>query len=57
MKTSKDVRDYFDLKAILDLGIQVNINQIPFDKLALYAAIKEKIDGAKARVRSSHRKK
>jgi hypothetical protein len=57
MKTSKDVRDYFDLKAILDLGIQVNIDQIPFDKLALYAAIKEKIDGAKARVRSSHRKK
>lgn len=57
MSTTKDVRDYFDLKAVLDLGIQVNIDQVPFEKLALYAAIKEKIDGAKARVRSSNRKK
>jgi len=38
--TRKDVLDYFHFKSVIDLGITVSLNDLPFEKAMIFSWIK-----------------
>jgi hypothetical protein len=51
MEVAGLVRDYLELRSVLDLGLTVHSSEIDFDKVMIFSWIKEEIDnGRKTRV-------
>lgn len=46
-ETTKDIISYTQFKSIVDLGITVGLNDLPFEKAMLYSWIKEVDNGRK----------
>lgn len=46
-ETSRDVTSYTRFKSAIDLGLNVSINDIPFEKAMIFSWIKEGIDGGR----------
>lgn len=45
--TRKDVLDYLHFKSVIDLGITVSLNDLPFEKAMVFSWIKGAISGRK----------
>jgi len=46
-ETAKDVIEYFQLKAILKLGLSVNYDDLPFEDVMVFSWIREVLDDRK----------
>lgn len=46
-ETSKNVREYYRLKSVIDLGLNVDFREIPFEKLIVFSWIREAKSGRK----------
>jgi len=46
-ETSKNVREYYRLKSVIDLGLNVDFKEIPFEKLIVFSWIREAKSGRK----------
>lgn len=49
-ETRKDVIAYSHFKSMVDLGITMTLNDLPFERAMVFSWIKGEIDGRKTRV-------
>jgi len=43
-KATEDIRAYCNYKSVIDIGVTVGINDLPFEKAMLFSWIREEIE-------------
>lgn len=43
-KATADIRSYCSYRSIIDIGVTIGLNDLPFERAMLYSWIKEEID-------------